>query len=51
MIYEIFRIIGLITGYPFQLLFFKRKTYYVDKKNTMRFAFLIIFTSLALYFL
>lgn len=34
MIYDIFRIIGLITGYPFQLLFFKRKTYYVDKKNT-----------------
>ncbi len=34
MIYEIFRILGLITGYPFQLLFFKRKTYYVDKKNT-----------------
>lgn len=34
MFYEIFRIIGLITGYPFQLLFFKRKTYYVDKKNT-----------------
>lgn len=34
MIYNIFRIIGLITGYPFQLLFFKRKTYYVDKKNT-----------------
>lgn len=34
MFYEIFRIIGLVTGYPFQLLFFKRKTYYVDKKNT-----------------
>lgn len=34
MFYEIFRIIGLITGYPFQLLFFKRKTYYIDKKNT-----------------
>lgn len=34
MFYEIFRIIGLITGYPFQLLFFKRKTYYVDKKNS-----------------
>lgn len=34
MIYEIFRIIGLITGYIPQLLFFKRKTYYVDKKKT-----------------
>ena len=34
MFYEIFRIIGLVTGYPFQLLFFKRKTYFVDKKNT-----------------
>lgn len=34
MFYDIFRTIGLITGYPFQLLFFKRKTYYVDKKNT-----------------
>lgn len=34
MFYEILRIIGTITGYPFQLLFFKRKTYYVDKKKT-----------------
>lgn len=34
MLYDIFRTIGLITGYPIQLLFFKRKTYYVDKKNT-----------------
>lgn len=34
MIYEICRIIGIITGFPFQLIFFKRKTYYVDKKNT-----------------
>lgn len=34
MFYDIFRTIGLITGYPLQLLFFKRKTYYVDKKNT-----------------
>lgn len=34
MVYEIFRIIGLITGYIPQLLFFKRKTYYVDKKRT-----------------
>lgn len=34
MLYDIFRTIGLILGYPLQLLFFKRKTYYVDKKNT-----------------
>ena len=34
MIYDIFRIIGLILGYPLQLLFFKRKTYYEDEKNT-----------------
>ena len=34
MIYYIFRLIGLITGYPIQLLFFKRKTYYEDKKQT-----------------
>ena len=34
MLYDIFRTIGLIIGYPLQLLFFKRKTYYVDKKNT-----------------
>ena len=34
MIYNIFRIIGLILGYPVQLLFFKRKTYYEDKKST-----------------
>ena len=34
MIYEIFRVIGVILGYPLQLLFFKRKTFYVDKKNT-----------------
>ena len=34
MIYEFFRLIGVITGYPFQLLFFRRKTYYEDKKNT-----------------
>ena len=31
MIYELFRWIGLISGYPLQLLFFKRKTYYEDK--------------------
>ena len=34
MIYDIFRTIGLILGYPLQFLFFKRKTYYVDKKKT-----------------
>jgi len=34
VIYAIFRMIGLITGYPVQLLFFKRKTYYEDKKST-----------------
>ena len=34
MIYEIFRVIGLVLGYPLQLLFFKRKTYYEDKKET-----------------
>ena len=33
MIYEIFRVIGAILGYPLQLLFFKRKTYYENKKN------------------
>lgn len=32
--YEFFRLFGLITGYPFQLLFFKRRTFYEDKKNT-----------------
>ena len=34
MIYEIFRVIGVIIGYPLLVLFFKKKTYYVDKKNT-----------------
>ena len=34
MIYEIFRVIGVILGYPLQLLFFKRKTYYENKKKT-----------------
>lgn len=33
MIYDIFRTLGLILGYPLQLLFFKRKTYYEDKKS------------------
>jgi 1-acyl-sn-glycerol-3-phosphate acyltransferase len=36
MIYELFRWIGLITGYPLQLLFFKRKTYYEDKSEQGR---------------
>ena len=34
MIYAIFRLIGLTLGYPLQLLFFKRKTYYEDKRST-----------------
>ena len=34
MIYTIFRLIGLILGYPLQWLFFKKKIYYVNKKNT-----------------
>lgn len=34
MIYEIFRIIGLITGFPVQLIFFKRKTYYEGGEKT-----------------
>ena len=34
MIYAIFRLIGLTLGYSLQLLFFKRKTYYEDKKST-----------------
>ena len=34
MFYDIFRTIGLITGYPLQLLFFKRKTYYENKDKT-----------------
>lgn len=33
-IYEFFRIIGIVTGYPLQALFFKRKTFYEDKKAT-----------------
>ena len=35
--YEFFRWLGLIMGYPLQLLFFKRKTYYEDKKEQGRF--------------
>ena len=34
MIYEIFRVIGVVLGYPLQFLFFKRKTYYENKKKT-----------------
>lgn len=34
MIYEIFRVFGLIVGYPLQFLFFKRRTFYEDKENT-----------------
>lgn len=30
-IIEFFRLLGTITGYPFNWLFFKRKTYYEDK--------------------
>ena len=33
MIYDIFRMIGLILGYPIQLIFFKRKTYYEGGKR------------------
>ena len=36
MIYDLFRCIGLLLGYPLQLLFFKRKTYYEDKKEQGR---------------
>ena len=34
MIYDIFRTIGLILGFPLQLLFFKRRTFYEDKSST-----------------
>lgn len=35
MIYDILRVFGIITGYPFQLLFFKTKVFYENdnKKN------------------
>ncbi len=36
MIYDFFRWYGIITAYPLQLLFFKRKTYYEDKKDYKR---------------
>ena len=37
MIYTFFRLLGLTLGYPLQLLFFKRKTYYEGKKHKGRF--------------
>ena len=33
MIYEIFRVIGVLLGYPLHWLFFKEKVYYEGKKN------------------
>ncbi len=33
MFYEILRLFGIITGYPIQWLFFKKKVYYENKKN------------------
>ena len=37
MLYSFFRIVGLILGYPLQLLFFKRRTFYEDKKSPRTF--------------
>lgn len=37
VIYEFFRCVGLISAWPLQLLFFKRKTYYEDKRAQSRF--------------
>ena len=34
MFYTIFRLFGLTIGYPLQLLFFKRRTFYEDKAAT-----------------
>ena len=34
MIYEFFRLLGIFLGYPLQLLFFKRKTFWEDKSAT-----------------
>lgn len=34
MIYTVFRFIGLLSGYPIQWLFFKRRTFYEDKSQT-----------------
>lgn len=36
MIKEILRILAIITGWPVQLIFFSRKTYYEDKKSQGR---------------
>ena len=36
MIYELFRWFAIITAYPAQLVFFKRKTYYEDKADYKR---------------
>ena len=33
-VYTFFRLIGLTLGYPAQLFFFKRRTFYEDKKHT-----------------
>jgi 1-acyl-sn-glycerol-3-phosphate acyltransferase len=33
MIYEFFRMLGMILGYPLQLVFFKRRTYFEGKRN------------------
>lgn len=37
IIYEIFRVIGTVTGYPFNWIFFKKKFYYENKKSSGRF--------------
>lgn len=34
MIYEFFRLLGIFLGYPLQLIFFKRRTLWEDKKAT-----------------
>ena len=36
IIYDIFRCIGVITGYPFRWLFFKTKFYYENERATKR---------------
>ena len=36
-IYEIFRVIGTVTGYPFNWIFFKRKIFYENKKSQGRY--------------
>lgn len=36
MIYEIFRWIGIISGYPFKWLFFKEKIYYENERASLR---------------